>query len=155
VRLFTPLREGGGVYPVNPWDVAEFRGGTRISAGIGVAREALERAGVSRGSVLLVSDLDVTSDAEATSEALVALRRDGIALRIVPLSPLPEHLAFFEQLVERSAFLADPDPDAQVATSAETRIGGALPWGFLLVGALLVAFLTANERLLWRLDVRL
>jgi VWA domain containing CoxE-like protein len=154
VRLFTPVREGGSVYPFNPWDAAEFRGGTRVSTGLLTAREALQREGVSRGSVVLISDLDVTSDAEQASEALVALRRDGIELRIVPLSPLPQHLAYFEQLVERSSFLAESDPDAPVATVAERRLGGPLPWGFLLVGALLVALLTANERLLSRLEVR-
>jgi VWA domain containing CoxE-like protein len=154
VRLFTPLREGGNVYPVNAWDAAEFRGGTRISAGLQVAREALAREGVTRGSVLLVSDLDVTQDAEEVSQALVALRRGGIGLRIVPLSPLPEHLAFFEQLVARSAFLSEADAGASVATPEERRLGGALPWEFMLVAALLVVLLSVNERFLARLEVR-
>jgi hypothetical protein len=153
-RFFTPLREGGDVYPTNPWDGSEFRGGTRISAGLAAAREALLREGVDKGSILLASDLDVASDAAEVSQALVAIRRDGIELRIVPLSPLPEHLAFFEGLVGRSSFLAEAEPGAPVATAAERRLGGALPWGFLLVGALLVAFLAANERLLSRLEVR-
>src|SRR5919106_5197250 len=50
-RFFTPL--AGGAYPRNPWDVAEFRGGTSISSGLRAARDAFERDGVSRGAILL------------------------------------------------------------------------------------------------------
>jgi len=152
-RFFTPVRKGGA-FPVNPWDTAEFRGGTRISVGLAAAREALVREGVTRGSILLASDLDIVQDAEGVSQALVELRRTGIELRIVPLSPLPEHLAFFEQLVGRSAFLAESDPESRVATAPERRLGGALPWAFLLMGALLIGLMTVNERLLARLEVR-
>lgn len=154
VRFFTPLREGGDVYPVNPWEQADFRAGTRISTGLEVARQALARAHVTHGSILLISDLDAAQDAESLSEALVVLRRDGIQLRVVPLAPLPENRAFFEQIVGRSAFLAEAEPDAPVATPEERRLGGALPWGFLLIAALLVVLLAANERLLSRLEVR-
>ena len=153
-RFFTPTREGGDTFPVNPWDPAEFRGGTRVSAGLAVAQQALVREGASRGSILLASDLDVEQDASAVSQALVELRRAGIELRIVPLSPLPEHLAFFEQLVGRSAFLAESEPESRVATAPERRLGGALPWAFLLTGALLIGLVAVNERLLSRLEVR-
>src|SRR5439155_15225827 len=60
IRLFTPTgvdREGFPVFPANPW-AQGFRSGTRISAGLDEAREALARAHVREGSVLLVSDLD-------------------------------------------------------------------------------------------------
>lgn len=153
-RFFTPVREDSDVFPTNPWDVAEFRGGTSITSGLDAARTALEREGVSRGAILLASDLDVEHDSEAVTEAVVAIRRAGIELRIVPVGALPEHLAFFEQLVGRAAFLADEEAGTPVATSAERRFGGTLPWGFLLVGALAVIALTANERLLARLEVR-
>jgi hypothetical protein len=153
-RFFTPVREGSDSFPDNPWNPAEFRGGTRISAGLAAAREALVRGGVTRGSILLASDLDVVQDAEGVSQALVELRRAGIELRIVPLSPLPEHLAFFEQLVGRSAFLAEGEAGAPVATAPERRLGGALPWTFLLTAALLIALVAVNERLLSRLEVR-
>jgi hypothetical protein len=154
VRFFTPLRDGSEVYPTNPWDVAEFRGGTSITSGLDAARVALEREGVSRGAILLASDLDVEHDSEAVTEAVVAVRRAGIELRIVPVGALPEHRAFFEQLVGRAAFLADEDADAPVRTNAERRFGGTLPWPFLLVAALAVIALAANERFLARLEVR-
>ncbi len=153
-RFFTPLREGGEVYPTNPWDVAEFRGGTSIASGLDAARSALRRDGVSQGAIVLASDLDVEADSESVTEAILAVRRDGIELRIVPVGALPQNRAFFEQLVGRAAFLAEEDAEAPVATAAERRFGGTLPWGFLLVSALAVVFLTANERFLSRLEVR-
>ena len=68
-RFFAPVREASEVYPTNPWDVTEFRGGTSIVSGLDAARFALEREGVSRGSILLASDLDVEHDSEAVTEA--------------------------------------------------------------------------------------
>jgi len=153
-RFFTPLREGGEVYPRSPWDAAEFRGGTSIGSGLDAARRALLRDGVSRGSIVLASDLDVEADSESVTEAIAAIRREGIQLRIIPIGALPQHRAYFEQVVGRAAFLADENPSAPVATATENRFGGPLPWAFLAASALVVAFLTANERYLSRLEVR-
>jgi hypothetical protein len=154
VRFFTPLPGRKDVYPENPWDAAKFRGGTSIASGLEAARYALEREGVRRGSILLVSDLDAASDPQGLTEALIGLRRAGIELRVVPLSPFPEHRAFFERIVGRAAFLAESEPDSSVQAPEERRAGGTLPAGFLMVAALLVVLLVANERLLTRLDFR-
>lgn len=154
VRFFTPASKDGD-YPKNPWDVAEFRGGTSISSGLRTAQAALARDRVSRGSILLASDLDVEADSESVSEAVIAIRRDGIELRVIPVGALPRHVAFFEALLGRAAFLAEGDePNTSVATPEESRLGGVLPWSFLTVAALATALLTANERLLSRLEVR-
>ena len=154
VRFFTPSRGTKDVFPANPWDAAKFRGGTSIASGLEAARYALERDGVSRGSILLISDLDAASDPQGLTEALVGLRRAGIELRAVPLSPLPEHRAFFERIAGRAALLAESEPGSPVQAPEERRAGGTLPAWFLLAGALLVLLLTANERLLSRLDFR-
>lgn len=151
-RFFTPL--GNGQYPTNPWDVAGFRGGTSISSGLTAARDALAREGVSHGSILLASDLDVEADSERVSEIVTAIRGDGTEIRVLPVGALPRHVAFFERLLGRAAFLAEGDePEAPVARPEERRLGGVLPWGFLAVAALAVALLAANERLLSRLEV--
>lgn len=154
VRFFTPVRGRKDVYPANPWDAAKFRGGTSIASGLEAARYALERDGVRHGSILLISDLDAASDPKGLTDALVALRREGIELRVVPLSPLPDHRAFFERIAGRATLLADSEPDSAVQAPEERRTGGTLPVRFLLTGALLVLLLTANERVLTRLDVR-
>ena len=98
--------------------------------------------------------LDVEADSESVSDAIAAVRHAGIQLRIIPIGASPQHLAFFERLVGRAAFLAEEKPGAPIATAAEKRLGGPLPWAFLAVSALAVVFLTANERLLSRLEVR-
>jgi hypothetical protein len=154
VRFFTPIRGTKDVYPANPWDAARFRGGTSIASGLEAARYALERDAVQDGSILLVSDLDAASDPQGLSDALVALRRDGIELRVVPLSPLPEHRAFFERIAGRATLLADADPESPVQAPEERRAFGTLPTRFLLAGTLLLLILAANERLLTRLDFR-
>jgi hypothetical protein len=154
VRFFTPVPGRKDVFPANPWEAAKFRGGTSIASGLEAARYALERDRVRHGSILLISDLDAASDPQGLTEALVALRRAGIELRVVPLSPLPEHRAFFERIAGRASFLADSEPNAAVQAPEERRTGGTLPARFLLAGALLVLLLTMNERLLSRLDFR-
>jgi hypothetical protein len=150
-RFFTPL--AGGEYPRNPWDVAEFRGGTSISSGLRAARDAFERDGISRGSIMLASDLDVEADSQTVRETVVALRRDGIEIRVIPVGALPRHVAFFEALLGRTAFLAEEGTETPVATPEERRFGGVQPWGFLAVAALALVLLAANERLLSRLEV--
>jgi hypothetical protein len=152
-RFFT--RGENGEYPLNPWDATGFRGGTSISSGLTAARDALAREGVSRGSILLASDLDVEADSQAVSEAVVEILREGTEIRVIPVDALPRHVAFFERLLGRAAFLAEGDePETSVATPGERRLGGVLPWGFLAVAALALALLAANERLLSRLEVR-
>jgi hypothetical protein len=154
VRFFRPVRAGSDLYPRNPWDAARFRGGTSIPSGLEAAHYALRRDRVRRGSILLLSDLDAAGEPQRLSDVVVALRRDDIQLRVVPLSPLPENRAFFERILGRAALLAESAPEAAVETPAERRPGGALPRGFLLISALLVLVLALNERLLARLDVR-
>jgi hypothetical protein len=154
VRFFTPLRRDGTAYPQNPWDVARFRGGTSIPAGLETARYALRRAPTEQRSILLISDLDSAGDPQGMSEAVLALRRDGIELRIVPVDASPEDRAFFERLVGRASLVAGTGSDAEVEAPAERRRGGTLPWAFLLAAGALTLLLTANERVLARLDLR-
>lgn len=153
-RFFEPVREGSDSYPRNPWDEAEYRGGTSIPSGLELARYAFERAGVRDGTILLVSDLDAAGDTQGLSNALVAVRRSGYEIRVIPAGALPENQAFFERILGRTALLAGADPESPVATPAERGLGGILPWRFLLLAALVVALLAVNERSLGRLEVR-
>lgn len=141
-----------GTLPPNPWE--EFRAGTRISTGLAAARAALLRERVSRGSVVLVSDLEILPDEIVrTSEMLALLRRDGIEIRIVPLFPSAEKRALIEQLLGSGRFLAEPDSEANAVRAPEERgLTSAVPWSFLLAAALVVLLLTANEGLLARLE---
>jgi hypothetical protein len=157
VPLLRYLRPGQGEavgeLPVNPW--AEFRAGTRISAGLQIAREALLRERVSRGSIVLISDLEILPDeVERLGAEIARLQRDGVSLRIVPLAPSDEKRELIEQLTGPSALLRDPGEAGAVRAPEERTLRGAAPWTFVLVGAVLVLLLAANEHSLSRLEVR-
>jgi hypothetical protein len=144
--------EAAGELPVNPWQ--DFRAGTRISAGIAVAREALLRERVARGSIVLVSDLEILPDeVERLAVEIARLREQGMTIRIVPLSPTPEKRALIERLTGPSALLRDPGEAGEVRAPEERTFRGLAPWAFVLVGAVLVLLLAGNERALSRLEV--
>lgn len=153
LRLLQPPADPSATeLPVTPWE--DFRAGTRISEGLRVAREALAREGVERGSVVLISDLQVVGEEIQSLGAQIGLlRRDGIELRILPLSPTEETRTMIEQLTGPDALLRDPGAGA-VRAPEERSAQGAAPWAFVGVAALLVLALAVNERALARLDAR-
>ena len=89
LRFFNPeTANTTGLLPVDPWQ--DFRAGTRISEGLKVAHEALERERVTKGSIVLVSDLEILPDEVVRLGDVAAdLQGAGIRLRIVPLFPTP------------------------------------------------------------------
>lgn len=140
-----------GTLPKNPWE--NFRGGTRISEGMEHARGVLRREGVTRGSIVLVSDLEIGPDEiAALSEVLAAIRNDGFEIRIVPLKPSDEKGALVEQLLGADSFAEAPESNV-VRTPEEDRLASAAPWLFVATGFLLVLLLAANEGVLARLEV--
>ncbi len=155
LRFFRPETANiTGALPVDPWE--DFRAGTRISEGLRVAREALVREGAaSRGSIVLVSDLEILPDEVVRlSEQAAELRLAGIRLRIVPLFPTPVKYARIEQIVGGSAFLRESSAASPVAAPEGRSLRYALPWAFVLLGLLLVLLLAANEATLTRLELR-
>lgn len=142
-----------GFLPPSPWD--RFRAGTRISEGLKVARESLQREGQRGGTMILVSDLEILPDEIQRLVTVFAdLRRDGYTVRIVPLSPRPEQRRLVEQLLGDQSLLPQPESGEEaVQAPGETGLTAGLPWVFLLVGLVLVLVLATNERLLARLEV--
>jgi hypothetical protein len=153
LRYLRPTQgEAAGDLPVNPW--ADFRAGTRISAGLQIAREALVRERAPDGSIVLISDLEILPDeVERLASEIARLRGDGMTIRIVPLAPSAEKRALVERLTGPSALLRDPGEAGAVRAPEERTLRGAAPWAFVFVGALLVLLLAWNERALARLDV--
>jgi hypothetical protein len=151
LRYFSPTSSSGSL-PRNPWE--QFRAGTRISEGLTVAREVLLERGASDGSIVLVSDLEILPD-EIIRLADVAalLRGDGIELRIVPLFLTPEKQTRIDAILGSSRILRESSEAAPVRAPEARSLEAAAPWAFLLVGALLVGLLAANEGLLSRLEV--
>ena len=147
LRLFRPV---GGQVPANPW-TGEFRAGTRISIGLQTAHAALLRDGVEKGVVLLVSDLDAPStDVQRLGFAIDQMRRDGIELRVIPLFPIAEKEALFEQLIGTGRLLKAPEPTAGVQPPEGAGLQAAAPWLFVLIAVAVAILLALNEGLLAR-----
>jgi hypothetical protein len=154
LRFFRPAENSTtGSFPPNPWQ--DFRAGTQISVGVSVAHETLLRDGASRGSILVVSDLEILADdAIRLGDEVASLRRDGIDIRILPVSPTDEKRRLIEQIVGSSSFLKEKAELAPRQAPEQESLRLAAPWLFLLAAGLLVGLLAANERVLARLEVQ-
>jgi hypothetical protein len=153
IPYFTPIRYYGAtpVFAQSPWD--NFSGGTRVAAGLTEARQALERAHVSRGAILVVSDLDdATADQPALAAESLRLRRDHIAVRIVPLFADPANLRYFAAIFGDNVFV-DPSVFTHTAKHRAQSIAAAQPWALLALGVVLVLLLVGNERWNGRLTI--
>jgi hypothetical protein len=143
-RRFQPIE--------NPW-AAAFRGGTRISTGLEVARAAVKRDRI-RGTVLLISDLDDSLfDIAALGETLAAYKADGIDLRIVPLFPSDDDRAYFRQALGQRAFVTHAELLRNAQSTQEHSLQADVPWPVIVLGVLLLGFVAVNELLCARLDV--
>jgi hypothetical protein len=152
--FFVPDRYYGGtpVFLQTPWDT--FMGGTRVGAGLAMARKALRRAHVTHGAILLVSDLDDSNADQPRLELEAAtLRQAKIPVRIVPLFASPLDRRLFGALFGADAFV-DPSVFTHTAKRHAASIAAPPPWTLLLLGGLLVLLLAGNERWNGRLAVR-
>jgi len=147
LRFFAPksvANNGGPVFGTSPW--SPFSGGTRISTGLAAGEDALRRAGVTHGTLVLMSDLnDSQNDRDLLVVEANALRRAHVPVRIVPINALPQNVQLFTGLFGRSAFVG---PQAFKKTSKQRvqPIVASSPWALLAVGLVLVGLLAANER---------
>jgi hypothetical protein len=152
-RFFrVPRAQQGGLLarpPRSPWS-EQFTAGTRISVGLSLALEVVQRERVSQPAVLLVSDLN-TDAADVDRMATVALqfRRARIPLRVVALNAAPDDLSLVTALVGTpQEVIAAPDPGKRIAVGRPgvdlTLVGAAIVCAILL-GALIAA----SQRLRW------
>jgi hypothetical protein len=152
VPFFVPLRYYGTtpVFGQAPWDM--FMGGTRIAPGLMMAAQALRRANVEHGAILLVSDLDDSSaDLPLLNQEAVQLREQHIPLRIVPLFASQHNKALFGELFGDGAFV-DPRAFTHTARRRTQPIAAPAPWTLLGLGLVVVLLLAANERWNARLE---
>ena len=140
--------------PASPWH-RRFRGGTRISAGLAVAREMLVRDRVRGGSVMLVSDLDDSPfDTARLGDEAIRYRRAGIDLRLVPLSPAREDRELFMRLFGPAAFVGHRELLANSELEERRTLVGSFPVGLVAAAAAFLLLLALNERLNARLRWR-
>jgi hypothetical protein len=144
-RFFDPQTVAGGAarFGVTPW--SQFSAGTRISSGLRMGEEALQRAHIKHGSLLLISDLnDSSADEEPLVAEALALKKAHIPVRIVPVVAAPPDVRIFATLFGYNVFVP-PSAYRTTATEHVQPIASSWPWALLAVGALLVALLAANE----------
>jgi hypothetical protein len=155
-RFFVPLGKnssarskvlsGGGLsYPASPWNA--FVGGTTISSGLREALADLHRAGMSGGTVLLVSDLvDSPLDSKAVKRVLLTYshsRTLRLQVRVLP-SGLFRPLRFYRRILGAAAVRS-----ARVAPAPSPRVASRQPLSsWLLAAAVLAAVALALHELL-------
>ena len=133
------------VYPLSPWS-AGFSAGTKISAGLEMADDVLEREKIENGSIVLVSDLDTApSDEPGLSQVVANVQSKGIELRVVPLFAFEQDLTFFRQIVGKENLVTPPQLAAQNRRKAESMLFGANPSMLSLLGGLVLFLLAVNE----------
>lgn len=144
-RFFNPstINKGAPIFGITPW--AQFSAGTRISLGLKMGQEALQRAGVTHGSLLLISDLnDSSADQEGLIAEAFALKKAHIPIRIVPVVASVPDVKIFRTLFGINSFVV---PSAYKTTASEQvqPVSPSWPWALIAVGVILVGLLTANE----------
>jgi hypothetical protein len=140
---------------VTPW-AENFRGGTKISTGLVLARQMLERHGQKERGALLISDLDNSLlDDPALTRELITYKREGIPLNLVALAPFDVDRFFFERMLGKEAFVdrADLAPPRLVEERNRAERAGVSE-GVAGLALILLMLLAANEhfcgRLAWR-----
>jgi hypothetical protein len=140
-----PERASQVPYPLSPWS-AGFSAGTKISAGLELADDILEREKIENGSIVLVSDLDTASSDEAVLSQIIAnIESKGIELRVVPLFAFEQDLTFFRRIVGDENLVTPPQLAVQNRRKAESTLFGANPSALSLLGGLVLLLLAANE----------
>lgn len=140
--------------PQNPW-AAAFRGGTRISKGLDVARAAIKRDRIRDATVLLISDLDDSLfDLPALAETLATYKREGLNLRIVPLFPAADDRAYFRQALGPGAFVSHAELLENGRSTARESLEASFPVVLLVIGVFLILAVAVNEDRLGRLEWR-
>jgi hypothetical protein len=150
-RFFTPqtIVHGAPIYGPSPWN--QFSGGTRIASGLRAGANALRRAHVTHGSLLLLSDLnDSSGDLNALVAESLALAKAHVPIRIVPLYATTDNVRIFASLFGWNAFVS-PSAFRTKSTRHVEPIAVSWPWALLGLGVVLVVLLTANERFNTRL----
>jgi hypothetical protein len=135
----------------NPWSAA-FRGGTRISTGLEVARAAVQRHGAA-GTVLLISDLDDSLfDLASLGQTLALYRREGIELRVVPLFPSSDDRAFFRRALGPGAFVTHAELLRNAQSVERRSLQAGFPAALVVLAGGLLGLLALNELRCGRLD---
>jgi hypothetical protein len=159
LRFYVPTHRGANIdpdtsFPTSPWNNV-FSAGTKISTGLNLARSILHRDHVRNGTILLLSDLETAGeDQPSLAQSLLRIRRDRrVRLKVVPLFPIAADTRFFASFVPRTDFVKPAQLRPVGNTAARQSLVGQTPWPLLVIAALLLLVLAANEVLCGRVLV--
>lgn len=135
-----------------PWSDS-FRGGTRISTGLAMARQMLRSVGTRKREVVLISDLDDSLfDVPQLARVLAQYRQEGIPLRIMATEGADR--TYFRQRLGASAFVDRRSLRGGTAVEERGALSGSSPLVLVACAGVLALALAANElwgsRLEWR-----
>jgi hypothetical protein len=143
------------VLPKSPWDDT-FRAGTQISVGLAAGAQALRRAHIRNGALLLVSDLaDQPDDLKKLVPLVISLQKQHVPIRVLPLNPRPSDRNLFARLVGTSGFVNEA-PSLGVGGAlhnVRTELTKPLPWALVACALALLVALGLNELFCGRLEV--
>ena len=151
LRFFAPekVAKGAPVFGQSPW--SQFSGGTRIATGLVAGLNALHRAHVTHGSLVLISDLnDSQNDRNALFAEAQVLRNAHVPVRILPINANPADVEIFARLFGSGSFVS-PKAFKRAAKERVQPIVAGSPWALIAVCFVFVGLLAANERLNTRL----
>jgi hypothetical protein len=142
------------LYPASPWQDV-FSGGTKISAGLEMARSILRRDHSRDATIVLASDLETAGEDEPSlAQSLISLNHDhSVRLKILPLFPIQEDLDFFKRFLPQRDFIKPAQVHARAVNGSSGRLAAVSPWPLLVVGFVLLLALAANEFACGRLVV--
>jgi hypothetical protein len=150
-RYFTlPPAQGGFLpeFPTNPW-TNSFSGGTRISAGLGLALRIVQQQHIAKPAIVLVSDLDDDpGDIQHLAGVALAYRQAHIPVRVVALDPQPNDQQLFARLLERAATVEH----ARLPGERATTTGAPVPEWLAALTVAVALVLGAHELWSARLD---
>lgn len=133
---------------VTPW-TRSFRGGTRISGGLQLARRMIHEHPGRTHDVLLVSDLkDSLFDLGELTTALLQYRQDGIRLRVIAVGATEENRDFFSKRLGHGIFV----PTAELTRPPRRQSSGDTPGSLIALAVVLAFLLGVNELACGRLD---
>lgn len=151
-RFFTlPPAKGGFLpsLPANPW-TDRFSGGTRISAGLGLALRLIRTERLAHPGAILVSDLDDDpGDLKSLASVALAYRRLGIPVRIVALNPQPNDQQLFATLLHGAASIQNATLPGERTVQSGSRIPPLLALLTILVAIALATNELWSARLAW------
>ena len=126
------------------------RGRARSSAARASGRACGSRARSSSGQAAARRSSSATSqdsgtDVPVLTDELSRYRKDGIGLRILPLYPNDEALGLFAGLLPASAFVSDTSLEKNAGNAERQSVVASFPVWLVLLEALLLVGLAANE----------